>query len=86
MQQNTIKVLLKVIYILFYQDFSLQIDLPHIFFSLKVIGKLCQQISNILCIFPGILTYQLFRDGPKPILKIFHSVIMITVYSTHSLI
>lgn len=28
----------------------------------------------------GILTYRLFKDGPKPILKIVHAVIMITVF------
>ena len=30
--------------------------------------------------FSGILTYRLFKDGPKPILKIVHAVIMITVF------
>jgi len=28
----------------------------------------------------GILTYRLFKDGPKPILKIVHAVIMISVF------
>ena len=55
-----------------------QTYLTHIFLS-KQLEKNAQNLL-ILCTFSGILTYRLFKDGPKPILKIVHAVIMISVF------
>ena len=63
----------------FLSQFYSKTDLSYAYFSPEAMEKNAQNLL-ILCTFSGILTYRLFKDGPKPILKIVHAVIMISVF------